>query len=93
MDKNKENAPQLLRSAEVLPCLYLIRNHFIKTDCGASAYKEGRKIVNDVGYKRVLLLYDALLRGRSFILLSLPFHDTVRTLKFCILLTLISYAF
>jgi len=32
MDKNKENAPQLLRSAEVLTCLDFIRNHFIKRE-------------------------------------------------------------
>lgn len=92
MDKNKGNASQLLRSAEVPPCLYLICNHFIKTDCGASAYKERKKIVNDAGHKRYLL-YDALLPGRSFILLSLPFHDIVRTLQFCILITFMSMFF
>ena len=32
MDKNKEKAPQLLRSAEVPPCLDLIRNRFIKRE-------------------------------------------------------------
>jgi hypothetical protein len=94
MDKNKENAPQLFCSAEVPHFLDLIRNHFIKRETkGASAYRGGRKVVNDAGDKRDPLLHDALLRGNSFMLLTIPFHDIVRSVKSCILLTLISYPF
>jgi len=87
------NTPQLLPSAEVPPCLDLIRNHFINKETMEPLFTEGRKFVNDVGHKRDPLPHDALLRGSYFMLQSLPFHDMVRSVKLCILLTLISYPF